>query len=117
MRAEVLTARCRRDAALYGLRAEERSDAWYVTWSFTIDEKSARREKYEENTINGTIQVDPGFPVCPRCAANSFVKCGRCGHLSCWVDGDPEWFCKWAPCPGSGAPSGQITSLTAQGDR
>lgn len=117
MRAEVLTARCRQDANLFGLRVEERPDAWYVTWSFPIDETSARREKYEETVINGTIQIDPGFPVCARCAADTFVQCGVCGRLSCWMRGDPAWFCKWSPCTGSGAPRGEIRSLTAQGDR
>lgn len=116
MRAEVLIARCRRDAALFGLRVEERPNSWYVTWTFNIDETSAQREKYAETTINGTIRVDPGVAACARCHADSFVKCNLCDRLSCWVGGDPEWFCKWAPCPGFGTPSGQIQSLTAQGD-
>src|SRR5688500_2221930 len=102
MRAEVLIARCRQDAGLFGLRAEDRTNSWYVTWSFRINEKVARREKYEGTIINGTIQVDPGFPVCARCAADSFAKCGTCGRLSCWMSGDPQWFCKWAPCTGFG---------------
>jgi hypothetical protein len=117
MKAEVLIARCRQDAALYGLRAEERTDSWYVTWSFRIDETSARREKYEETVINGTIQVDPGVPACARCTADRFVQCGLCGRVTCWNSGDPAWFCKWSPCTGSGTPTGQIQSIAAQGDR
>ncbi|WP_434446581.1 hypothetical protein [Lentzea sp. E54] len=113
----MLAARCRQDAGLFGLRVEERPDSWYVTWSFRINETAARREKYEDTIINGTIQIDPGFAVCPRCAADSFVQCGLCGRLSCWVGGEPQWFCKWSPCPGFGSPSGQIRSVTAQGDR
>lgn len=88
-----------------------------MTWSFKINETLARREKYEDTIINGTIQVDPGFAVCVWCAADSFVQCNLCGHLSCWVGGDPQWFCKWAPCRGHGTPSGQITRVSAHGDR
>jgi hypothetical protein len=76
-----------------------------------------RREGYGDTVINGTIQVDSGFPCCVRCGADSFVQCGLCQQLSCWVHGEPQWYCKWAPCTMSGTPSGQITSVTARGDR
>jgi hypothetical protein len=117
MRAEILTVRCRQDAGLFGLRTEQRPDSWHVTWSFVINESSVRREKYGDTVINGTIQIDPGFPLCPRCGADTFVQCGTCEQLSCWMRGEPQWYCKWAPCTAFGTPSGQIQSVAARGDR
>lgn len=117
VRAEILTARCRRDAGLFGLRTELRSGSWHVTWSFVIDERSVRREKYGDTIIEGAIYVDSGFPCCVRCGADSFVQCGMCQQLSCWTRGEPIWSCKWEPCTMTGTPDGQITSVAARGDR
>ena len=40
MRAEIVVARCQRDGALVGLRCEERSGTWQVTWSFEIPDRN-----------------------------------------------------------------------------
>ncbi|MEU4807165.1 hypothetical protein [Actinosynnema sp. NPDC023587] len=116
MRADVLLARCRQGAALYGLRVEQHPESWYATWAFVIDEAKARGEKYEATTTEGGLGIGEGFPGCPRCTADSFVQCGRCGRLSCWVTG-AHWSCQWAPCTSAGRPRGAIRAFSAHGDR
>ncbi|MFY1653127.1 hypothetical protein ACN27J_19825 [Solwaraspora sp. WMMB762] len=116
MNADVLLARCERSANLYGLRIEERSDAWYATWAFALDQHRAGREKYGNAVIYALLRLDEGFPGCPHCEAGSFVKCGQCARLTCW-DGDARvWRCRWSPCRSSGVPSGQIESFHQHGD-
>ncbi|MEU5692309.1 hypothetical protein [Actinosynnema sp. NPDC020468] len=117
MRADVVLARCGRDSALYGLRVEQRPDAWYVTWAFALDEKRASGEKYGAADISGLLLTADDFPGCPRCKVDSFVKCGLCGRFTCWRAGERRWRCRWAPCRSHGAPSGSISSFSTRGDR
>lgn len=116
MRADVLLARCGRDSALYGLRIEQRPDAWYATWAFSLDEKRAKGERYDAANVSGLLLVSGEFPGCPRCGVDSFVKCALCGRFTCWRGGEPQWYCRWAPCRSYGAPSGSITSFSTLGD-
>jgi|SRR6266568_2824688 len=116
MTADVVMSRCRQGSGLYGIRIEQRTDGWYATWAFSIDERKTHNEKHGQNTIGGRLQLGDGFPGCPRCGADSFVRCNLCGKLSCWRAGE-YWRCQWAPCTSSGMPSGQIESFTSSGDR
>src|SRR5262249_44726608 len=106
MKADVLLARCQRSAEMYGLRVEDRPDAWYATWAFGLDEGRISREGYGQNVVNKLLQVSDTFPGCPHCGANSFVQCRLCDKLTCWVAGTRTWKCAWAPCTSHGAPSG-----------
>ncbi|PSL53368.1 hypothetical protein B0I31_109158 [Saccharothrix carnea] len=115
MRADVVLARCRQGSALYGLRVEQHPESWYATWAFAIDEAKARGERYDATTIDGGLRIGEGFPGCPRCTADSFVQCGSCGRLSCWVSGS-YWHCQWPPCTSSGNPRGAIRTFNAHGD-
>ncbi len=116
MNADVLLARCEGGSGLYGIRVEERPDAWYATWAFSLDERRAASEKYGRRVINAGLRVGAGFPGCPHCHAASFVKCGERAHLTCWNDGDRVWRCRWSPCRSSGLPTGAIDSFTQYGD-
>lgn len=116
MNANVLLARCRQGAQMYGLRVEERSDAWYATWAFRIDERRVAGEGYGQNVVSALLLQDNAFPGCPHCAGDTFVKCGRCAKLTCWKSGDKSWNCRWAPCRSSGLPSGNIVGFAQHGD-
>lgn len=52
-----------------------------------------------------------GDMKCPFCGKNSFVKCGRCGELSCHRSGDNSFKC---PCGNSGTISGTISDMEGQ---
>jgi hypothetical protein len=114
--ADVLLARCEGSSELYGIRAEDRSDAWYATWTFTVDQRRAGREHYGNTVVNARLLLGDGFPGCPHCAAGSFVKCNQCGHITCWDGAVRVWSCRWTPCQSSGVPAGSIQSFHQHGD-
>jgi hypothetical protein len=116
MNADVLLARCERGSGLYGIRVEERSDAWYATWAFAIDQRRVAHEKYGGSVVTSSLLLGDGFPGCPHCEATSFVKCGECANLTCWDGVLRVWRCRWAPCRCSGVPGGAIESFARHGD-
>ena len=102
---------------MYGLRVEERPNAWYATWAFRVDEHRVAGEGYGQKMVNALLLLDDSFPGCPRCGSNSFVLCNLCAKVSCWASEDRKWTCAWAPCTSSGTPSGNITAFAQHGDR
>jgi len=53
-------------------------------WSFKLDERRAKSEGFEQQSVNGGIVLEPDFPGCPYCGAKTFVFCGKCGAISCY---------------------------------
>lgn len=98
------------------MRIEERDpDEWFATWTFPIDEARASRAGYGDNTtIVGSLDIDYPFRGCPHCEANSFVACGVCFGISCWVHGARWWTCQW--CEAEGEPSGRLTTFRPNSD-
>lgn len=106
----IVMARCQSRKSPFGMRFEQHaSDNWQVTWSFPLKEATAKREGYEENTINGQIVFNEKFPGCPYCEQGGAFLCG-CGRLNCH-DGSETGHCSW--CGTQAELGGTVTSLTA----
>lgn len=89
----IVPARCQQSGKMFGIRAEKRNDGWHLNWAFEISEKEAAHERFGEDTISGRIVFDLDYPGCPHCGGMSFVRCGACGHLSCWDGEDMTFVC------------------------
>ncbi|GAA1027131.1 hypothetical protein GCM10009557_07290 [Virgisporangium ochraceum] len=114
-----MLARCEKasePSGLYGIRVEERSDAWYATWGFALNQRRATRERYGDTVVRSSLLLADGFPGCPHCEAASFVQCGTCQRLTCWDGAVRVWHCRWTPCRGSGVPGGAIERFGRHGD-
>ena len=61
--------------------------------------------------LSGPFGIDPGYRGCPRCGADSYVRCGACGGLSCWRSTDRMSTC--GACGRRAPVSGRIESLGA----
>ncbi len=74
---------------------------------------SARNERPDASSatygsVEGPFGTATSYPGCPHCGARSYVKCGACGHLSCWR-GSGEFSCGW--CANRGPVEGTIQTL------
>ena len=83
----------------FGIRIEQRGKDWERTWAFPIDERKAKREGYDSNTVAMTGENDPGYPGCPYCRDEGFAQC-QCLKLGCQGGGRPkgkyvEYVCPW----------------------
>lgn len=96
IQANVIMSKCRHSKAPFGIRIEQREDTvWYCTWAFKISEKKASGEGYMNNKISGQVEFDSGYPGCPHCGGNGWVKCGKCGRLACWGTDAAKFTCPW----------------------
>ncbi len=102
----------------YGIRAEQMPD-------LSIFERSLKNQnsknfgdslavKYPaagntsaEESYSGAFYS--GCLKCPTCGNTGFVKCGRCGELTCWNEG--HFVC--AACGNSGEVTGTISDVNA----
>jgi hypothetical protein len=102
--AKVVLCKCSRTKGVFGIRLEERDGDWLRTWAFKIDERKAKREGFEANTVTGSMNADAGYPGCPYCGGQGFIQCG-CGKTSCdggvfKYDSNTKFTCPW--CGNSG---------------
>jgi predicted RNA-binding Zn-ribbon protein involved in translation (DUF1610 family) len=98
-------SRCSRTGKTFGIRIEQRGNDWIRTWAFPIDERKAKREGFDANTVTGSMGAGDGYPGCPYCGTMGFVQCG-CKKIGC--DGGirdrgdhAEYTCPW--CGNTGA--------------
>ena len=111
----IVMGKCGATQKGYGMRFERRGGAnWVATWAFSIKESLAKKEGYENSNIEGSFSFDEKFPGCPYCSSKSFFACS-CGKVSCWDSEARIVTCPW--CKKSAEIGGQVTSLTAGGDR
>jgi hypothetical protein len=82
LNAKVLMAKCSKTKKALGIRLEERDGDWVRTWAFEIDERKAKHEGFEANTVSGSMNADAAYPGCPFCGAQGFIQCG-CGKTGC----------------------------------
>ncbi|MDR3303446.1 MAG: hypothetical protein LBS86_03450 [Treponema sp.] len=100
LNAKVILARCSKTRKTFGIRIEERRGDWVRTWAFPLDERKAKREGFDAETVTGSMNEDDEYPGCPHCGAAGFVSCG-CGKISCnggvtdHGDGSAEFTCPW----------------------
>ena len=99
LNAKVIMARCSRTNKTFGVRIEQRGNDWRRTWAFPIDERKAKREGFDANTVTGSMDADDKYPGCPYCKSFGFVQCG-CGKIGCMggvrVHGDyADYTCPW----------------------
>jgi len=95
MNATVILAKCTLNKQLYGIRTQQMSDGdWYRTWAFPVSDALAHSEKYDQNSIKGTLNYLEEYPGCPYCNTKGFVQCGKCKKISCW-NGENSIICPW----------------------
>ena len=86
LNAQVILARCSKNSKMYGIRIEERGGDWFRTWAFPIDERKAKREKFDSNAVSGSMTMDAEYPGCPHCGNAGFAMCS-CEKISCMGGG------------------------------
>jgi hypothetical protein len=111
----ILLSRCTRFKELFGIRLEQKhARVWNATWAFSIKQKTGEKEGYDTTRIDGSFEVDTGYPGCPYCKSQGFSLCA-CGKLGCWDGKTMQTTCPW--CGDSHALGGQIESLESNSDR
>lgn len=95
MEAAVIVGKCTKRNQMYGMRTQKMKDGdWWRTWAFSIDEKRAHSEGYDETPVQGNLYHTEEYPGCPYCGTKSFVQCNKCRKLSCW-NGEKKLVCTW----------------------
>lgn len=108
MEAVVVMAQCSRTKGYFGIRTQKCDGYWAMTWAFKLSSQRAAAEGYDRQTVSGTILLTDTYPGCPYCGDTAWVKCARCGKLSCFPDtSTPPMF----HCPHCGN-TGSITIET-----
>lgn len=93
--ATVVLCRCPEGKKTYGVRFEKiQAGRWKYTWAFPLREVSAKREGYDDITVDGSIEADQTYPGCPYCGTGGFVICG-CGKLTCFIGEGEQYSCAW----------------------
>ncbi|MDR2783642.1 MAG: hypothetical protein LBB48_07390 [Treponema sp.] len=82
LNAKVIMAKCSSTNKAFGIRIEQRGRDWVRTWAFPIDERKAKREGFDANTVSGSMDADDEYPGCPHCGSDGFVQCG-CEKIGC----------------------------------
>jgi hypothetical protein len=76
LNAKVIMAKCSSTNKAFGIRIEQRGKDWVRTWAFPINERKAKREGFDANTVSGSMDAAGEYPGCPHCGDKGFVKCG-----------------------------------------
>lgn len=93
--ANVLLARCKKNKQLYGITIEKiDSTKWEMKYSYPIDENRAKSEGFDKTSISADCYAADCYPGCPYCGSLGFVKCGKCGKLTCWSN-ETSLTCSW----------------------
>ena len=96
MEASVLVMKCGLSRNTFGVRIQKMRDGdWYRTWAFKLNDKLAKREGYELQSISGSLIATEDFPGCPYCGAHSFYQCGNCNKIVYWDTKDTSLTCPW----------------------
>jgi len=95
MEATVILMRCKKNKALSGIRVQKmEDDNWWLTWSFAVSEKSAKKEGFSQHyTLKGMYNTAE-YPGCPYCESKGFVVCNKCQNLTCY-SGEKSLNCAW----------------------
>lgn len=107
--ARIAVCRCNQKERIYGVRMERRGSEWLYNWAFELNPETAKRERYEEDSVEGMLVKDPEYPGCPYCGAEYFVVCGGCGKLSCNNAMGTTFKCGWCGMEGT------LTNYTGDG--
>ena len=82
LNAKVIMAKCAKTRKAFGIRIEKRRGDWMRTWAFAMDERKAKREGYDANTVTGSMDAVDEYPGCPNCGAGGFAQCA-CEKIGC----------------------------------
>jgi transcription elongation factor Elf1 len=99
LNAKVIMAKCSSTNKAFGMRIEQRGRDWVRTWAFPINERKAKREGFDANTVSGSMEPTDEYPGCPHCGNIGFVQCG-CEKIGCaggvQAHGDyADYTCPW----------------------
>lgn len=95
----------------YGVRAEKFHESLLnkLSLKFNAERHAEAENSSPANDYEGTFFS--GDMKCPYCGNDGFVKCGRCGELTCWNSSTNHFVC--AACGNSGKVEGTISDLKA----
>ncbi len=115
MNVAIIASKCAKTKKSFAMRFEEyEKNEWHATWSFTINEARARREKYDTTVLRGIFYYDQDkYPGCPYCESKEFFRC-HCGKLNCLRPGMTTVTCAW--CDNTSTIEGTISELSTSGD-
>lgn len=113
----ILTARCRSNRQLFGVRFEEDpllTGRWRADWAFDLKEDRAKREGYDKTTLEGSFDYQKDYPGCPHCFSRRLVKCS-CGKVFCYDGKGGQLTCPW--CGATGRVTGVASKVDVDRDR
>jgi hypothetical protein len=84
-----------------------RTDGWYLTKTTS----AGGRGGAGSIDVSGSFMVDPEYRGCTACGNNSFVRCDRCGNITCSRFEDTYFSCPW--CGDSGPISLGVNEIRA----
>lgn len=115
MNAVIMLCKCNKTKEVFAIRLEEHSKKeWHATWSFIINEASAKREKYDQTIIKGNFYTNEKYPGCPLCKSKSFWQCGACRKMNCYNGESTFNKCAW--CKETGEIKGTIKEILTDSD-
>ena len=98
---KIVLAKCHRNKESFGMRFEEKEpNTWVGDWAFKIKESAAKRERYDNSKISGSIGFDYSFPGCPYCESKAFLVCSQCNNTSCRDEKQEMVTCPWCGARG-----------------
>jgi hypothetical protein len=117
LKVAVVMARCQHKGGVFGIRFERiKTGEWEADWAFPMAESAARREGYDQSTLDGDFCFADAYPGCPWCGSSGIFHCGHdSAHVGCWNGKTTSVRCPW--CERSTQIDGQIEQLTSGGDR
>ncbi len=93
--AQVLLVRCKKNRQTFGVRIEqEKGTTWKMTWAFPLTDERASHEGFGQFKLSVDCYATEEYPGCPHCKSTGYVRCGKCGKLTCW-EGENTSTCAW----------------------
>ena len=113
LNAKVIMAKCSKTKKAFGIRIEERGGDWVRTWAFPLDERKAKHEGYDANTVSGSMTAVEGYPGCPHCGYGGFSHDSTgCGKVFCGGGGIERGEYTELTCPWCGKTDNYVAAAT-----
>ncbi len=95
--ARVVLCRCQATKKIFGMRIEQMHEkTWFANWAFPIDEKRAKSEGFDKESLDIHCVIDENYPGCPYCHRTSYCQCGTCQkNICCDRNKDTSIVCPW----------------------
>ena len=109
VRRAYIPMRCTTNGAVMMAQCEQSGEEWNLVKADILRGGGAHNPTAGQR-VSGSFGVAWNYPGCPVCGNDSYVRCVRCGMLTCWLP-TSEFRC--GACGNGGPVSGAITDLNA----